>query len=438
MRSYLGWVDFSERDRNDVLDLIRLLRKKETVDELGVGVVRDTLAEQFFPGTSTIQTRPRYLLMVPWLYQRLEGLLSRRAHYNEKLRREREIGHRLRDYEIELIFGLIANETSGRGGIIGRVAKEKLERFPSNIYWAGLARLGIRQWDMTQSQYHRYLASRYGGSSGETLSAMFQMRKDEADETVLARPREMWCPQLPSPPTGFHKEVDLSLTQEEAQFLMERVAIAAPKSLLDYLLRGDWGDVADGGVWNHPVVEIVPHELARVVEHARCFAEVHHVAALLYNLLLMRAKNDQEGIQDFEERIQAWSDTLMPRWNKLQRWCSAFEDFWWLSELAPTRGRHQRSTQDHRFLSRWCDLLTGCDQPEVVMELPEAHQLLRIREVELKGTRARLTHPEALDRWKGESGTVQIAYRWGTARRFLADVHDALRGDEEAESTEEN
>ena len=55
-----------------MLDMIDLFRQKETRDELGLGVVRDVFADMLFPGTSTIQTRARYFLFVPWIYRDLE------------------------------------------------------------------------------------------------------------------------------------------------------------------------------------------------------------------------------------------------------------------------------------------------------------------------------------------------------------------------------
>ena len=42
-----------------MLDIVDLFRKHDTRDELGVGSVRDTFADLFFPGTSTIMTRGR-------------------------------------------------------------------------------------------------------------------------------------------------------------------------------------------------------------------------------------------------------------------------------------------------------------------------------------------------------------------------------------------
>ena len=63
----LGWIDFSKEDRQKALDVINLLSEQGAVDELGIGIVRDAFANYFFPGTSTIQTRAKYFLIVPYV-----------------------------------------------------------------------------------------------------------------------------------------------------------------------------------------------------------------------------------------------------------------------------------------------------------------------------------------------------------------------------------
>ena len=72
MTSSFGWLDHSEQQRRQMLEIVDLFREKGTLDELGVGQVRDAFADIFFPGTSTLQTRARYLLFVPWIFARLE------------------------------------------------------------------------------------------------------------------------------------------------------------------------------------------------------------------------------------------------------------------------------------------------------------------------------------------------------------------------------
>lgn len=63
----LGWIDFSKNERNKVLNVIHLLDEPGAVDELGIGAIRDAFADYFFPGTSTVQTRAKYFLIVPYI-----------------------------------------------------------------------------------------------------------------------------------------------------------------------------------------------------------------------------------------------------------------------------------------------------------------------------------------------------------------------------------
>lgn len=58
----LGWVDFSQKDKNIMMNVLKLLHTPGAVDEIGIGVVRDAFANKFFPGTSTIQTRAKYFV----------------------------------------------------------------------------------------------------------------------------------------------------------------------------------------------------------------------------------------------------------------------------------------------------------------------------------------------------------------------------------------
>lgn len=55
MASSLSWLDCSEHERRQILDIVELFEERDTRDELGIGTVRDAFAELLFPGTSTIQ-----------------------------------------------------------------------------------------------------------------------------------------------------------------------------------------------------------------------------------------------------------------------------------------------------------------------------------------------------------------------------------------------
>ena len=83
----LGWIDFSKEDRQKALDVINPLSEQGAVDELGIGIIRDAFANYFFPGTSTIQTRAKYFLIVPYvLREAVDG------RYEERILRDIQNG----------------------------------------------------------------------------------------------------------------------------------------------------------------------------------------------------------------------------------------------------------------------------------------------------------------------------------------------------------
>lgn len=53
--SSLAWIDFDEAERQRAQRIMALFQERETRDELGLGGIRDSIADHLFPGTSTIQ-----------------------------------------------------------------------------------------------------------------------------------------------------------------------------------------------------------------------------------------------------------------------------------------------------------------------------------------------------------------------------------------------
>ena len=113
------------------MSVINLLSEPGVLDELGVGAIRDAFADIFFPGTSTIQTRAKYFLMVPYLFYELEK--------EKKMTPETFVGL-LHERELDLIDIL---KVDGEPGVIGVTSGRKLKRKPSEIYWNGLRTFNI-------------------------------------------------------------------------------------------------------------------------------------------------------------------------------------------------------------------------------------------------------------------------------------------------------
>ncbi|MCY4665724.1 MAG: DUF6361 family protein [Acidimicrobiaceae bacterium] len=129
--STLGWLDLDTAASERVATLLRSLEEPSTLDVLGLGTVRDAFADMLSPGTSTVQTRLRYFIFLPWIFQHLEAENSPRASF----------ALRLREAETRLIGRL--RHLGANQGVIGLWARGGLKRMPSEIYWGGLGSWGI-------------------------------------------------------------------------------------------------------------------------------------------------------------------------------------------------------------------------------------------------------------------------------------------------------
>ena len=68
----LGWVDFTQEERKRITAIIKKLHGKTAVDEIGIGTIRDAFSDILFPGSSTVQTRAKYFVLIPRIFQLAE------------------------------------------------------------------------------------------------------------------------------------------------------------------------------------------------------------------------------------------------------------------------------------------------------------------------------------------------------------------------------
>lgn len=397
------WLDYSERERRKMLDVVDLFREHDTRDELGLGSVRDAFADLLFPGTSTIMTRARYFLLVPWMYQQQEKFRTSSAQIAAAARRA----------EIALVD--VIKQSNDSAGNIGKLANTTLKRLPSSVYWQGLSVWGIRTFRGSQAQYHRSLdryyvqVSRHGGRALE--------RDVEHDDLISPN----WHAGLIKPPHGFPKECSLSLTHREAEYLSERIRLGpgSAGSLLAELVAGHRRSEEVSFVWEHPDISGLPAKLRVQLDHARNFSEIMHGAPLLYNLILAEQDRREDGITKYRQGFKEWSDLVAGRAQALSAWNR--EKFWQL-----VRAVNPRITNPtHEFINTWWDLVLGA-QAAQLSEAPAARLLIRERERRLKKSLARIDNDRARELWTGDSGTAQLEFRWRISQQLLGDIFAGL------------
>jgi hypothetical protein len=397
------WLDYSERERRKMLDVVDLFKEHDTRDELGLAAIRDSFADQFFPGTSTIMTRARYFLLVAWTYQRLERQRVTSARMPDRARRA----------ETDLIEVIEQSDDKDRN--IGKYAKTALKRLPSSVYWHGLNVWGIRTFPGAQTQYYRSLdryyaqLHRHGGRAAE--------RDVEHDDVVAPN----WHAGLISPPETFPDECSLRLTRAEAQYLSERIRLnplCAGSLLAELVARRHKSEDADF-VWQLSFVAELPQKIRESLEHARNYSEIMHGAPLLYNLILAEQERWDEGIEDYRGRFAEWTSLIAGRSSIFQAWKRA--RFWELARAA----NHRISCPTYDFSNTWWDFVLAGDAAKL-RDNPTVRALIRDREHKLKKNLARIGNPRARELWTGDSGSAQLEYRWGISQQLLEDIFKGL------------
>ncbi len=410
MTSTLSWLDFSSSERRKMLEVIQLFQDHETRDELGLGTIRDGFSEMLFPGTTTLQTRARYFLIVPWLYQT----------YEEQRLSGQNLTDRLLHDEIRLIGAL--QNAGENDGVIGQRARQNLHRFPSSIYWIGLGRWGIRQYNGTPYSYYSSLTSHYRHLQSQNYRAV-----EEREIGIQVHPN--WDPSLPKRPDDFPATASFKLRPVDAEYLRDRLQHACTGSLLAYLVGQDDPGLDVPFVWLHPRVGQLPSVLQNRLLHARNFSESMAGTSLLYNLMLAQKRQSAELVEDYTERILQWREILHLREPNLHKWHQDRFGFW---NCVQEGGRISASTV--HFVNRWLDLLFSSPNIPQIINHPEMRTLIEARETRLKGGRSRFRSARHLELWNGDAGTGQLDFRWRVAQRLIRDILDGLKNQGDGEN----
>ena len=407
MPSSLTWIDHDAEARERSLRILSLFQEKESRDELGLGGIRDAFADRLFPGTSTIQTRLRYMLFVPWIYRALE---ERRVQVSEFARKadaaERDLIDTMRSVD------------DREAGVFGGRSGRHLKRLPSSVYWAGLGAWGIRVADVSQDQYHRSIGLVYRRRAEQAERDGERAKNGDDNERTPELGTLTWHPRLPPAPSGFPRTADFRLTTEEASFLLDRMKRSHPDSLLAHLaLHCEPADVSKP--WQHPDLGSFSTAHRELLDHGSRFSEIMHGAALVYNVALARARGWDEKLEQHRATLHKWVDELdlaaVRAWSLPRLW-----------DLTVGQG-HAITPATRRFVEQWVSSVTN--RPAELDQDAATVDLVRRREMALKRGRSRFRNRRALDQWGGSSGLGRMTYRWPTAKVFLGDLATALQSE---------
>jgi len=384
----IGWLDLSDTEQARAREYLRQFRTEGTLDEMGFGIVRDGLADVFFPATSTIMTHTRYIIFIAAIFMRIEreGLSGPNA------------AKRLKQLEDAVRKILTREQTSDSEeaelrGVIGASAKEDLQRYPSIIYWNGLKRLGIfKRPDWGLTYYLDHLADYYAATTP---------RQDDDGLAHLAL-AEMhnWDPKLAvvlsespniSPTAGFSPQLDFRIGLKEACYLRDRFNALAEiegPSLISHLL-GKSFMAAFSYPWEVPC----PPELVQFVKHARLFSMFAKGATLQYYDLIVaeqKAGGIPVNLDSFEKPFTAWFDQTR---SDLVNW--DVEDF-----CTIINRKCRLRPRDKAFFKEWLNHYRDAGNGKELLRNSSARKSIRKRERWVRPVKYRLGQDKYLRQWR--------------------------------------
>lgn len=396
----MGWIDLSARDRNKILSVLSLLSIPGAVDELGTGVVRDGFSDMFFPGTSTLQTRAKYFLLVPYILRELE---------QEKNLTPKELLSRLTMEEIQFIK--ILNRDNAEG-VIGARSGESLQRKPSSIYWNGFIAFGIFSSPQRLSLNEYAQAVCALKKQKNIISSTGHTDQGEGTDDIYSISNlagNFW--RAPIPPTNWRSDITIDLTNEEAHFLRERIIKSeqSKNSLLAYILKNNLAEVVECSDLSMVGQKFdLPPNQREGYEMALRFSKFVYGATIRYNIILSNGQNENANEQ--------WADWYQGVLEGFVKNYDVRESFQYLS----ISGRNAARLLP--FLKRWQETVLSGDCEEM-------DKLIISREIQLKGRERAKLNKSGSFRWKeGIWLGARLQYRYSNARRLIEDIFKGIGG----------
>lgn len=404
--SQIGWIDFSPEHRDKVASVLDALEKDGSVDELGIGIIRNSLSDLLFPGISTIQTRAKYFFLVPYMikdYSRLP----------EKERNKKKLSEYLRTAENELIWRCAEDYGhSEELGIVGITMKrgQELARKPSSIYWNGLRTHHLIETGLSLKDYLDAVDS----SRSSTLHSILQGDDSPIDDQDASY-EDRFRIKVP-----YHNDwadgskVDIELTREEAVYLKNRFIdyhtdkllgqLWTSKRIVDGLLK-----VRDFKTFCQlPAVIDLPPATRAILKMAYEFNYIIHGAHIRYNCLLQNIFGTPGNFR------KEWSEWL----RDLTTIVDNINDFQTEELLSLSATTLPAFTK--QFVREWIGAVQ-VKHPDIKY----LDKLVKSQEIMNKGRKARLRQnaDEKINDW---TGIEELNYRFPQVQTIIRDIMKGL------------
>jgi hypothetical protein len=387
----LGWVDFSEEEKNNVATILDTLTEKKSVDEIGIGTIRDGFSEKLFPGFSSQQTRAKYLVLIPYLFLQAE---------KRKFSGGTGVEDWIHNQEDRLIGTLMnSSDKPEEERIIGSKkykSHKPLVVKPSYIYWNALRAMSILRFP--EYSFGKVCSEIYKRSDKHhTITLKTEDEETGSDDQdALFGDRAIFTTLLPDENYDVIKDAKIDLTIDERNYLRESILHGrrTKNSMSAYMLEHH--EIIDNcakfeDIKTEDMPDDLPNNLKETVFMAQEFLGFIYGAHLLYNIIFSNG-TDAELIQRFTN------------WKK--------EDYHQI-DLQKIINISQCHKDAALFICRFDKYIHDND-------IEAAKILIRKREKSIKVGHSKLDKPDA---YTGDLvHDYKLDYRYNTARSILKEI----------------
>jgi len=396
MGAGFGWIDFSNEQRDRVFSVIELLNTGGTVDELGIGSVRDNIADWLFPGVSTIQTRPKYFIILTDIFL---GYLQR-YQKGEKLPL---LSTYLKSEEHRIMHLLAKNHSYKDGdGVIGVTVAQtngELARKASSVYWNGLRTHKLIDTELSSTEYLI-----------QNDLSKFNPDGDVMDDTLLIE--EQFAIRAPLF-SAIKEDIRMELSEEEANYLRDQFkdvtsSLKQEHNLLSQLFTKERAEVIANAnnfqeMANLLIADESLHfETIQMLKIALLFDFIMHGAHIRYNIQLHK----KSGELNFDDKWNDWLKELEVKREDVQ----ALNFEYIFSEVSP-----RTAPQTQQFMRLW--------KHEVLKEeldIKLLDELVYRQEIKKKGAKAKLASVNG--EFTSWVGIQSLQYRFNNVKNIIKDI----------------
>lgn len=401
----LGWTVLSR----DALRRAEAQLREDTEgvrDEIGFLNLHQAYANRFFPGTTVLQTRLRYIFFVPWMYENLTAKKDIPSVWRAIQEEEISLVKRLRHLGLD------------QGVIGGRSFPKPTSQPAAMVYWIALQSWGIVRklpngTYPSRSQAHQYIQK---SSKGTTL-------RDD-DHQPLSERYSLFV-TLPEKPEIWEKvsePLDFNLTYDEAGWIRNQLMAVTRNqgrpSVLALLAEHNLHLSNIPTPWSLEIISLLDEEEKQVMQRAGQVSALAAIGRAAY----------QAMVEMMREQVDQLSSTTIHRDFLSELVRSDFAEQALHLDIAQIRFDAPRLNGHSilRILSETQKWLRDPNDLQTLLELYRHVEIMR------KGRRAQLADnlagKQRRAEWQPEDNPqpYPLHYRWRNVQRLLSDLEASI------------